>query len=103
MDFIADQLHDGRKIRTLAFIDNFTRECLATTAGANLRNEHLVNTFMQITKASANPRNIFCDNSSDFTGRVTVLWAYTNKYTLAFSRPEKPFDNTFIESFNGSF
>lgn len=59
MDFIADQLHDGRKIRTLAFIDNFTRECLATTAGANLRNEHLVNTLMQITKASATPQEIF--------------------------------------------
>lgn len=47
------------------------------------------------------PRRIFCDNGSEFAGRLVDLWAYANKVTLAFSRPGKPTDNAYIESFNG--
>ena len=49
------------------------------------------------------PKRIFCDNGSEFSGRATDLWAYKSKVTLAFSRPGKPTDNAFIESFNGRF
>jgi len=103
MDFVADQLHDGRKIRVLTVIDTFTRECLATTVGARLRSENVVETLSKIARNRGLPRRIFCDNGSEFAGRITDLWAYTNKVTLAFSRPGKPTDNAFIESFNGSF
>jgi putative transposase len=42
-------------------------------------------------------------NGSEFTGRLVALWAYHHKVELAFSRPGKPTDNAFIESFNGTF
>jgi len=103
MDFVADQLHDGRKIRILTVIDVFTRECLATSIGSRLRSEDVVATLNMIVKDRGKPQRIFCDNGSEFSGRITDLWAYTNKVTLAFSRPGKPTDNAFIESFNGSF
>lgn len=103
MDFVADQLHDGRKIKVLTVIDIFTRECLATTIGAKLRSENVVTTLTMIMKERGKPQRIFCDNGSEFSGRITDLWAYINKVTLAFSRPGKPTDNAFIESFNGSF
>lgn len=103
MDFVADQLHDGRRLRILTIIDTFTRECLATTVGSRLRSEDVVDTLTKITQARGHPKRIFCDNGSEFAGRITDLWAYTNKVTLAFSRPGKPTDNALIESFNGSF
>lgn len=103
MDFVADQLHDGRKIRILTIIDTFSRECLATTTGPRLRSEDVVRTLNQILVKRGAPKKIFCDNGSEFAGRITDLWAYTNKVTLAFSRPGKPTDNAFIESFNGNF
>ena len=103
MDFVADQLHDGRKMRILTVIDTFTRECLATTVGPKLKSENVVETLTKIVHERGVPSRIFCDNGSEFAGRITDLWAYTNKVTLAFSRPGKPTDNAFIESFNGSF
>jgi len=57
----------------------------------------------RITKGRGLPKRIHCDNGSEFSGRATDLWAYTNKVTLALSRSGKPTDNAFIESFNGSF
>ena len=48
------------------------------------------------------PERVYCDNGSEFAGRLVDLWAYGNKVTLEFSRPGKPTDNAFIESFNGS-
>ena len=103
MDFVADQLYNGQKIRILTVIDIFSRECLAATVGARLRSEDVVKTLNQILLKRGAPKKIFCDNASEFAGRITDLWAYSNKVTLAFSRPGKPTDNAFIESFNGSF
>ena len=57
----------------------------------------------EMLKHQEYPRTIRVDNGSEFARRITDLWAYTNKVTLAFSRPGKPTDNAFIESFNGSF
>ena len=49
------------------------------------------------------PRSIKVDNGSEFISKELDKWAYENKVTLDFSRPGKPVDNAFIESFNGSF
>jgi putative transposase len=49
------------------------------------------------------PKRIQVDNGSEFISKVLDKWAYENEVTLDFSRPGKPTDNTFIESFNGSF
>lgn len=103
MDFVADQLHNGQKLRILTVIDVFTRECLAATVGPGLRSQDVVRTLTHIAYKRGRPQRIFCDNGSEFAGRITDLWAYNNKVTLAFSRPGKPTDNAFIESFNGSF
>jgi putative transposase len=49
------------------------------------------------------PERIQVDNGSEFISKALDLWAYDNRVTLDFSRPGKPTDNPFIESFNGSF
>lgn len=48
------------------------------------------------------PRYLFVDNGSEFSGRLLDLWAYHHKVQLDFSRPGKPTDNSFVETFNGS-
>ena len=46
---------------------------------------------------------LFCDNGSEFSSQVMDLWAYHNQVKIDFSRPGKPTDNAYVESFNGSF
>ena len=103
MDFVADQLHGGSKMRVLTIVDTFTRECLATTVGQRLNGSDVVETLSRLVSQRGKPKRIHCDNGSEFTGRLTDFWAYKNNVTLAFSRPGKPTDNAYIESFNGSF
>jgi putative transposase len=49
------------------------------------------------------PKLLFCDNGSEFTSHAMDLWAYQNGVKIDFSRPGKPTDNAFVESFNGTF
>ena len=49
------------------------------------------------------PKFLFCDNGSEFTSQAMDLWAYQNGMKIDFSRPGKPTDNAFVESFNGTF
>jgi len=103
MDFVADQLADGRKLRTLTVIDLFTRECLAIEVGFSLRAEHVVTTMRQLTYERGLPKRISCDNGSEFAGSHMDLWAYTNQVQIDFNRRGKPTDNAIVESFNGKF
>ena len=103
MDFVADQLADGRKLRTLTVVDLFTRECLAIEVGFSLRAEHVVAAMKQITHERGLPRRISCDNGSEFSGGNMDLWAYTNQVQIDFNRRGKPTDNAIVKSFNGKF
>ena len=101
MDFVADQLVDGRRIRILTIVDNFTRENLGLYAAQNIKGQDVVDVLDGIVAHRGKPARIQVDNGSEFTSRSMDLWAYLNKVKLDFSRPGKPTDNPFIESFNG--
>ena len=103
MDFVADQASGGEKFRMLTVVDVFTRECLAIEAGQRLRGDDVVRVLNRLIAERGAPKRLFCDNGSEFTGRLLDLWAYHNQVTIEFSRPGKPTDNAPIESFNGSF
>jgi putative transposase len=109
MDFVADQLFDGRKIRALTVVDNFSRQCLAIHVGQSLKGEDVVAVMNQLKVVNlAVPNRIqqgrlAVDNGAEFISKVLDKWCYDNNVTLDFSRPGKPTDNPFIESFNGSF
>jgi putative transposase len=102
MDFVADQLADGRKFRALTVVDVFTREALAIEVGPQLRGEHVVAALDQIAMQRRKPNYLFVDNGSEFSGRLLDLWAYHHKVRIDFSRPGKPTDNCYVETFNGS-
>jgi putative transposase len=103
MDFVSDQFINGRRFRALTIMDVFTRECLAVEPGQQLKSEDVVRVLRSIVANRGFPRRIYCDNGSEFSGKILDLWAYMNKVILEFSRPGKPTDNAFIESFNGSW
>lgn len=103
MDFVADNLFDGTRIRALTVVDNFSRECLMIHVDRSIRGEYVVALmeYMQ-THHDRCPERIQVGNGSEFISKALDKWAYENGVTLDFSRPGKPTDNPFIESFNGS-
>nr|WP_255779373.1 IS3 family transposase [Mycetohabitans sp. B5] len=101
MDFVADALFDGRRLRTLTIVDNYTRECLAIEVGATLRGEDVVAALDRIAVGRPLPRFIKADNGSEFISKVLDKWAYERGVEIDFSRPGKPTDNAKNESFNG--
>ena len=103
LDFVADQLQDGRRFRALTVLDVFTRESLAIEVGQNLRGEDVVRTLNKLKHEGRVPKLLFCDNGSEFSGQTMDLWAYQNSAKIDFSRPGRPTDNAFVESFNGTF
>lgn len=103
MDFMTDELFDGRRIRILTIVDNFTRESLCTNAQQRFKGVDVAMTLDAVVQEHGRPSVIKVDNGPEFISKEVDLWAYANGVKLDFSRPGKPTDNAFIESFNGRF
>lgn len=104
MDFVSDALFDGRKFRSLTIVDNCSRECLAIVVGQSLRGSDVVTALEEIKLfRGLVPLRIQTDNGTEFVSKEMDKWAYDNQVTMDYSRPGKPTDNPFVESFNGSF
>ena len=101
MDFVADNLFDGRKLRMLTIVDCYSRESLAIHVGQSLKGHDVVSVLNTIVKQRGRPQTIKTDNGSEFIGKVMDRWAYERGVELDFSRPGKPTDNAMVESFNG--
>ena len=103
MDFVHDQLATGTKLRVLTIIDTFSRFSPAIEPRFNFRGADVVEVLERVGREVGLPAVIRVDQGSEFVSRDLDLWAYQRGVTLDFSRPGKPTDNAFIESFNGKF
>jgi putative transposase len=103
MDFVHDQLATGRKLRVLTILDIFSRFSPALEPRFNFSGADVVRVLEEVCKEVGFPAAIRVDQGSEFVSRDLDLWAYQRGVTLDFSRPGKPTDNAFIESFNGKF
>jgi putative transposase len=103
LDFVSDPLEDGTRFRSLTILDVYTRECVALEAGQSLKGEDVVRVLDRLKQQRGVPKLLFCDNGAEFTSQVMDLWAYQNGVKIDFSRPGKPTDNAYVESFNGTF
>lgn len=92
----------GRRFRALTVMDVFTRESLAIEVEQKLKGEDVVSTLNEIRRDRGTPKFLHCDNGSEFTSQIMDLWAYHNHVQIDFSRPGKPTDNAYVESFNGT-
>ena len=103
MDFVHDELSTGRRFRCLTIVDNFTRECPVIEVDVSLTGHRVVRVLSRLALLHGLPDRLFVDNGTEFTSRIFDQWAYDNGVKIEYSRPGKPTDNAFIESFNGSF
>jgi putative transposase len=103
MDFVHDQLFDGRKIRILTVVDTFTRLSPAIEVRQQFRGADVVAVMERVSREIGYPKTIRVDNGPEFVSKELDLWAFMRGVTLDFSRPGKPTDNAFIESLNGKF
>lgn len=76
MDFVAGQLANRMKLRTLTIIDVFSRQALAVEVGQHLRSEHVVAVLNQLIEHRGPPQYLFVDNGSEFSRQLLDLWAY---------------------------
>ncbi len=104
MDFMHDRLmgEARRAFRLLTIVDIFTRECLALEVAPGFRARDVVGVLTRLVAARGTPIAIRCDQGTEFTAEALDQWAYNNRIELDFSRPGKPTDNAFAESFNAS-
>ena len=103
MDFVSDGLADGRRLRCLNIVDDFTRECLAIEVDSSLTGRRVVDVMRRLADLRGLPLSITTDNGPEFAGKLMDELAYTHGVHINFIQPGKPTQNCFIESFNGRF
>jgi putative transposase len=100
MDFMNDQLSDGRSFRTFNVLDDFNREALAIEVDLSLPSERVIRSLEQVISWRGKPKYIRCDNGPEYISKKLEAWARTNSITLNFIEPGKPTQNAYIERFN---
>jgi transposase InsO family protein len=100
-DFMEDRTHDGRKYRILNVIDEYTRECLAIKVARRLNHRDVLETLNTLFIQRGLPVHIRSDNGSEFTARKVREWLATLDVKPLFIAPGSPWENGFVESFNG--
>jgi putative transposase len=101
LDFVSDRFTDGRRLRILTVVDDFTRECLALVADTSLTGLRLTRELQQIVDVRGKPGTIVSDNGTEMTSMAVLRWAQETGIDWHYIAPGKPQQNAFIESFNG--
>lgn len=101
LDFVADQLTDGRRFRILAIVDDCSRECLGLVADTSLSGARVARELDRLIFERGKPTMIVSDNGSELTSNAILAWADRTKVNWHYIAPGKPMQNAFIESFNG--
>jgi putative transposase len=99
--FLSDQLFDGSKIRILTIVDAFPKTSPAIDVRERYAGADVVRTLDLVTAMLGVPKSIRVDHGLEFVSKDLDLWAYCHCVNLDFSRPGKPADNSFAETFNG--
>ena len=100
MDFMSDQLADGRRIRVLNILDDFSRRCLASEVDTSLPGLRVCRVLDELVTRHGSPISLLVDNGPEFSGKALDEWAYRHGGRLDFIAPGKPTQNPYVESFN---
>ncbi len=100
-DFVSDRLHNGKKIRMLTVIDEYTSKCLAIHVGSLLRADDVLDILSTLFITDGVPDYIRSDNGSEFTARDLREWIGSIGVKTAYIEPGSPWENGYNESFNG--
>src|SRR5690606_19311675 len=103
MDFVSDSTAGGRRFRVWTIVDDYTRESLALEVDTSFTGGRIARELNRLIAKRSKPDLVICDNGPEFTSKALDQWAHAASLPLHFTRPGKPTDNAFIESFNGKF
>lgn len=103
MDFVADQLANGRRFRILNVVDDFSREMIGQLVSTSISGRQVARFLSQLCEQRGSPRKIVCDNGTEFTSKAMFFWSKESGINLGFIQPGKPTQNAFVESLNGKF
>ena len=98
---MQDRTHDGRTFRILNVIDEYTRECLACVVKRQLNHDDVLSCLMQLFCQHGVPAHIRSDNGSEFTAKAVRRWLSRLTVKPLFIEPGSPWENGYVESFNG--
>ena len=99
-DFVAEQLENGRKVRLLVVIDEFTRECLALDVAKSFKGEDVVEVLRYLFAVRGCPDYIRSDNGPEFVSSVVKKWLKASGVETLYIAPSSPWENGYVESFN---
>jgi putative transposase len=100
-DFVWCRTHDGRPVKMITVIDEFSRECLAIRAARKMRSEHVVELMAELFTLKGVPENIRSDNGAEMTATSVRNWLEKVGVQTLFIEPGSPWENGYCESFNG--
>jgi putative transposase len=103
MDFVFDELANGRRVKTLTIVDDCSKESVRIVADTSIPAPYVARTLDAIKAERGLPKVIRTDNGPEFAGRTMQDWAARNGVELRFIQPGKPVQNAYIESFNSRF
>jgi putative transposase len=102
-DFVFDTCADGRSLKCLTIVDEFTRECLAIDVAGSIRSGRVIDVLTQLVSVHGAPRHLRSDNGPEFVATAILRWLHAAQIETAFIDPGKPWQNGTDESFNGKF
>ena len=100
-DFVFDTCADGRSLKCLTVVDEFTRECLAIDVAGSIRSGRVIEILTQLVSVHGAPRYLRSDNGPEFIATAILRWLQAAGIETAFIDPGKPWQNATDESFNG--
>ena len=100
-DFVAERTHEGRPLKILAVVDEYSRECLALVVARRLRSMDVLETLAQLFVTHGVPAHIRSDNGPEFTADLVRSWLEALDVATLFIEPGSPWENGYVESFNG--
>jgi putative transposase len=100
-DFVTAWTHEGRSLRLLTLIDEFTRECLAIKVSRRLGSQEVIETLAELMLLRGVPEHIRSDNGPEFTAKALREWLATVGARTLYIEPGSPWENGYNESFNG--
>lgn len=103
MDFVSDQLSNGRRFRILNVKDDYSKELVGQLVAYSIGGNQLARFLDQLIEQRSAPDQITCDNGPEFTSKAMFFWQKSAGVKLAFIQPGKPTQNGFVESLNGRF
>jgi putative transposase len=102
-DFVFDTCADGRALKCLTVVDEFTRECLAIDVAGSIRSGRVIDVLSRLVSLHGAPQHLRSDNGPEFVALALLRWVQGVGIDPAFIDPGKPWQNGTDESFNGKF